>query len=205
MNPKDGLGDALFDLLMSEEGDEAWAVLGDDTAAELLYEAVDPEPLDGVVGARLLASAARPAWADFIDRIGRLFQVGVDTAQDYCEALAGEGWTDVMPGVRLFHVQGGPMLTAANADVGFVELEEGVEFPWHEHLGQEVTLVLQGTLMDNHDNVVGPGEICELPGGTRHSFVAKPGGGTLLFAVTVYGVQFDDFADVPGHEDGDEH
>lgn len=183
------LSDALFDALMAEDSDALWDELGAEACSAMLYEA---EPVPNPVGSR--AELMRAVQAE---PVASLFEVAVDVAQRLLRSLAtSTEWVDMGPGVRLFHVHEAPP-AVAGADVGFVELAEGVDFPWHDHLGEERTLVIEGTLVDTLGNRVGPGEICVLPEGSRHSFRSESG--TLLFAVVVDGVKFDGFDEVPGH------
>lgn len=71
------------------------------------------------------------------------------------------------PGVELFHVSGGPAVR--DAVTGFVRIQPGLEFPEHEHLGDETVMVLQGLIVDDSGAKHGRGAILRMPAGTRHT------------------------------------
>ena len=48
----------------------------------------------------------------------------------------------MLPGMDLFHIQGGPAV--ADAVNGFVRLAAGLHFPPHTHVGNEKVFVLEG-------------------------------------------------------------
>ncbi|MFO0744331.1 MAG: cupin domain-containing protein [Myxococcota bacterium] len=78
-------------------------------------------------------------------------------------------------------VEGGA--AAARCIRGFARLRAGATFPDHTHLGVELQLVLEGTLLDSNGVVARPGDIVRSEPGTSHSYFAAPGGPDLLFFV----------------------
>ena len=145
--------------------------------------------------ARLLASADEPAarFAPFIDRLARLIDRSADRATELLERVARSAagtWQAAAalgPGIELIHLDGGPAV--AGADVGFVRIPAGGRFPYHEHLGRERVLILQGRLQDSDGQIYGPGDAIAMDAGSSHDFAALPGP-ALIYAVVVHGVRF---------------
>lgn len=159
--------------------EELAAVL--DAAADQLLD-VRPPP---ALRERLLRSAS--PYASFTDRVAELFHVSVEVARRYLADVGRQvGWQAFEPGCDLMHVAGGPAM--AGADVGFVRVADGVAFPRHVHHGEERNLVLAGALIDADGERYEAGDdfLCEA--GSDHAFRAE---GELIFAVVVFGVEFD--------------
>jgi hypothetical protein len=90
-----------------------------------------------------------------------------------------------VPGLFLSHFQPGPRL--AGIDAGFVRVTAGLGIPRHRHLGQEVALVLEGTLWEGSVGVF-PGQPLRRDAGSVHAFEAG-GERDLVFVVTHSGVE----------------
>ena len=95
-------------------------------------------------------------------------------------------WETPLPGIHLVHFQGGPACVAA--DCGFVRIDPGCTFPWHTHRGEEVSVVLEGTLTDRDGSVVRVGEQLVHGRGTAHDLVAGPEG-VLYVARAMNGIE----------------
>ena len=80
-------------------------------------------------------------------------------------------WDEVVPGVRV-HVVKHDRERGVRACL--VWADPGAVHPRHRHLGDEVILVLQGGIKDEHGSY-GPGEICRSRPGSEHSEQALPG------------------------------
>lgn len=89
------------------------------------------------------------------------------------------------PSCLLLHVEGGARVR--DAVTGFVRIEPGGDFPEHEHLGDEVVLVLQGAFRDG-DRVVAAGEVARMPAGSAHALEADGDLPLLYLAVIQRGV-----------------
>lgn len=87
---------------------------------------------------------------EFIPEIAQHLDISHDQARDYLLRIdRPESWEFIpIPGVSLFHVEGGP--SVAQAITGFVRIKRGAVFPPHRHIGQETAVILQGTLIDSH-------------------------------------------------------
>lgn len=142
---------------------------------------------------RLVASvAATNRFARFVDRVAELIQLSKDRAASLLAAIDDTtSWEDApWAGVRLFHLPHDPQL--ADAVVGFVRMPGGTRFPHHRHLGEETTLVLQGTVRDESGAINRPGDEIPNTEDTAHWFEALPGPDYIYLVVVKTGVDFGD-------------
>ena len=148
--------------------------------AELLAAWVDAtveaEAPPAALRARLLDSVAGPGrFGALAAALGRVADLGAEAvAALLAKVDQAAAWRDApfAAGVRYFHFTPGP--GAACVEAGFVRLRPGARFPRHEHLGREVTFVLDGLLHDR-GQVHGPGSVVEAMAGTEHDYSAGPG------------------------------
>ena len=125
----------------------------------------------------------------FAARMGQIFDLAIERTRELL------GWVEDptkwvpsgLPGMKAIHFAGGP--ACAGADTGYVELAPGAAFPYHEHVGEEITLVLAGRVRDSDGKIYGPGDEIVKSAGTRHEFWAD-GEETLVVAVRVFGVKY---------------
>jgi anti-sigma factor ChrR (cupin superfamily) len=126
------------------------------------------------IKAQLLASVGGGRFEKFAKRLATMYDVTVERA---CELL---GLTDrpasweaqMIPGVHLVHFDGGPAY--ANADCGFVRIAVGATFPPHTHMGEEMSLVIQGRVRDASTGLVlVPGDELLLTEATGHYLVCE--------------------------------
>lgn len=134
-------------------------------ALSLPSTAADPK-----IRARLMEGAAHGRLDHLAGAVAALFGVDEPTARAALDAAdAPEGWEpSSMPGVLQRLWPGAP----AGHLMGFIKIPRGGSVPWHEHLGSEQTLVLQGRLVDNDGVVYAPGDQMPKVRGSRHTFVA---------------------------------
>jgi hypothetical protein len=93
-------------------------------------------------------------------------------------------WLPQAPGVSYLPVASGP--NAGFFLAGFLRVEAGLEFPEHEHLGEEITLVLQGAFEEGNSGMLfRPGEPSYMPPGSRHTFRVPADGPHLVGLATV--------------------
>lgn len=146
-------------------------------AAELdrclsLVPAVEPSP---EVQARLLASVGGGRFESFSTRMSKLLDVTVDRARELLGLIERPAsWENPVPGIHLVHFDGGPAYAAA--DCGFVRIEPGCTFPWHTHRGEEVSLILAGSMRDRDGTIVEAGDELVHAEGTEHDLVAGSDG-----------------------------
>jgi quercetin dioxygenase-like cupin family protein len=121
--------------------------------------------------ARLLASAGGGRFERFSDRMAKLFDVTADKARELLGLVeSAASWEHPLPGVHLIHFDGGP--ACAGADCGFVRIDAGCTFPWHMHRGEEINVILAGTLRDSTGKVLRPGDELVQPANTQHDLTA---------------------------------
>jgi putative transcriptional regulator len=167
----------------------------DDVDGELLADLLEATavPPSATLRDRLLKSASTVTsaqrYASFADRIAQLTDLAKDKANDLLNALDDAArWVGGGTETALFHVDGGPRV--ANAIVGFVRMREGARFIEHEHVGDEVMLILQGGLVMNGKTYRAGDEIPS-KGGTSHSFVAAPGPDLMYLGVIQGGMKIE--------------
>lgn len=106
----------------------------------------------------------------FLSRLARLFDLDFDQITRVVADLdLPARWEPtLLPTVRLFHFEGGPLY--AKADNGFVVFGAGTVFPRHRHVGEEITLILSGHILLDDGQLLGPGDRMILPDGAEHAF-----------------------------------
>jgi hypothetical protein len=158
-------------------------------AAAVLSVAVPRIAPASHVKARLMASVGGGRFEKLAERFGAIFDVTLDRARELF------GWIEDpskwvasgMPGIHAIHFAAGP--ACAGADTGLLELAPGARFAWHEHVGEEISLVLAGTIRDHDGRIYGPGDEMVKPAASRHDFSAEPGA-TAIVAVRAFGVKY---------------
>jgi hypothetical protein len=95
--------------------------------------------------------------------------------------------TTAIPFVGLVHFDGGP--ACATADCGFIRIEPGQSFPLHRHRGEEVVVVLAGTLRDSSGQLHHPGDECVRAAGTEHSLTVVGDEPVILAARAERGIE----------------
>ncbi len=168
------------------DADEAAAVERAVEAAPALAAELDtyltltpPVAPDADVKARLLASVGGGRFDAYAGRMSKLLDVTVDRARELLGLVERKAsWENPVPGVHLIHFDGGPAYAAA--DCGFVRIEPGCTFPWHMHRGEEVSLLLLGTLRDNEGKVWQPGDEIVSPQGSEHDLTAGDEGAVYV-------------------------
>ena len=130
------------------------------------------QPSPGLRAGVLASIAARSRLAGFGARLGRLFDLAAERASELIREAASDAasWVPYdVPGVRLFHLTGGPRVAAA--DCGLVRIEVGGRFPEHRHVGDEWTLVLAGEAEEEGTGERWTaGDLVHRPAGSRHAF-----------------------------------
>lgn len=198
------LAEDLFDFALGNLTDEVRAKLGAHVAncqacAKDLAEATEalqsyavatpPVTPPRTVRDRVLASVAAGGRLErFAAHISRIIDVSFDKAKALLDAIDDpSSWVPgPVPGVLLFHLEGGPAV--AGAGVGFVRIQAGAQFPHHEHLGPETTFVVQGGFEEHDGTVQTAGTEDVDAAGTAHSFTALPGPDLIYLTVLRVGI-----------------
>ena len=156
-------------------------------AAELdSYLAILPAVAPAVdVKARLLASVGGGRFERFSSRMASLFDVTVDRARELLGLVErAASWESPVAGIGLVHFDGGA--ACATADCGFVRIAPGCTFPWHTHRGEEVSVILAGTLRDHSGRLLHPGDELVQAGGSQHD-ISADGGEEVIFVARAFG------------------
>ena len=128
--------------------------------------------------------------AGFSERLAAFFDLARERASELIERRRAArtdraGRPCPSPGVRLFHLPGGPRVAAA--DCGLVRIEPGARFPAHRHVGDEWSFVLSGEAEEEGTGERwAPGDLVQRAAGTAHAFRVtsrEP----LVFAVVLHG------------------
>ncbi len=150
--------------------------------ASLLAAPVAPPP---DIKARLLASVGGGRFERFSARFAQLFDVTVDKARELLGLVERPAsWEAPLPGIGLVHFAGGPK--CATADCGFIRIAPGCTFPWHTHRGEEVSIILAGTLCDHSGRLLRPGDELVQAEGSQHDISAE-GAEDVIFAARALG------------------
>jgi anti-sigma factor ChrR (cupin superfamily) len=99
--------------------------------------------------------------------------------------LGSLSWDEVVPGVRVHVVKDDP---SRGMRACLVWAKPGACHPRHRHLGDEIILVLQGSLGDERAEY-GPGDICRSRTGSTHSERALPGDDCVCFVIYYGGLE----------------
>lgn len=167
--------------------------LSDDELA-FIAEALPPlRPTSARRQALLDALEPRGRLARFAQEIARMIDVSLDHAERILTRVFDtEGWEPgPIAGSTTLWVEGGPAV--AGCIRGFLRIDAGLDFPHHQHLGDEEVLVLEGAMIDSNGATIRPGQRLTMRVGTEHSYRAQAGGAELLtFLVVRDGVRVGD-------------
>lgn len=203
-NDSRSLGEDAFlrDLLdassSSVEGDEAefeseLRAVAAGRGFTQLCEALDAVAVHDRAAARERLLASVPAtgrFARFAEATAKILDLGIEQAKALLDRLQDESlFEQELPGVSFYWCEGGPAV--ANAVRGFVRVKAGTQFPDHEHIGDEIVLVLQGSFVDTTRGITfHAGETDVMKAGTSHEFAVPAGGPDLLkLSVTQVGLR----------------
>ena len=156
-----------------------------------LSEALAPvEPPSGAREKLLSSISTEGRFARFAEATAKLLDLGVDQAKALLDRLHDLSLFDnALPGISFYWCEGGPAV--ANAVRGFIRVAAGTNFPEHEHLGDEIVLVLQGSFVDTTRGITfHAGDSDIMKAGTSHSYYVPEGGPDLLkLSVTQVGLR----------------
>lgn len=158
-----------------------------DTAHQLITPTpIAPPP---AVKARLMASVGGGALERFAQRVGALFDVTVERARELLGLIERPAsWEVQVPGIALVHFAGGPACAAA--DCGFIRVAPGMIFPFHRHIGDEGSVVLEGSIYDaTNDRLLEPGDEYLQPAGTQHALINRGTVDCVFAARAMHGIE----------------
>jgi quercetin dioxygenase-like cupin family protein len=159
-------------------------------AAWVEARATEEAPPAGARARLLDAVAGIGRFAPHLDAIARLAYLAGEALFALLRRIdEPDGWIDGPPGIRYFHFSPGP--AGATPEAGIVRLRPGAVFPRHRHLGDEVSLVLEGSLVDDDGQRHGPGAVLPSAAGSEHAYTAGPGRDLVLLSLHT-GIAFTD-------------
>lgn len=156
---------------------------------DFLTRGLPPTPLRPGLRDRLLGTAGTKArFLPFLDRMMALFDLPEAAANAELASIDdGEGWMDMVPGVRFRDFEGGPAIGEAHG--GLVRVAPGASFPDHEHVGDEAMLMLQGEVEDDRGTRYSAGALIESPDGSTHG-LRNVGVDDVIYAARVIALNF---------------
>jgi hypothetical protein len=182
---------------LDERPDDAELHVADpDLLAHGLVQLTEALGLDAVVpvsGARERLLAVVPAkgrFDRFAEVTAKLLDIGIERAKTVLDRLADDSvFSQELPGISFYWCEGGPAV--ANAVRGFVRITAGTHFPEHEHIGDEIVFVLQGSFVDPSRGLTfTAGDTDVMKAGTSHAYYVPEGGPDLLkLSVTQEGLR----------------
>lgn len=194
--------EGLFDALLREIAEHDGELALDDMARVALAAPSQPPP--AALADRIRTSSeSEHRWPDLIATVRELGDLGEDVAADLLRAIdGGERWSlGPNDDVQLLHFDGGPRV--ANSVTGFVRIAPGGEFPDHEHVGDEVVLVMQGAFRDELDGRThGRGAVVRMGAGSAHRLRAVGPLPLVYMAVIEGGVRIGGELIAPGDPRG---
>jgi hypothetical protein len=151
---------------------------------DFMADTVEPVPPPADLRARLLATVADTnRFDDLVDQVAEMYDVSSDRALELLARVdVAERWKPgMLPGTRMITFRPGEKY--GDHLVGFVRVPPGSAFPWHEHVGDELTFVLQGRCCDTDGTVLCRGDYGRYESGTAHDFTTPEDGPDFVFAV----------------------
>jgi putative transcriptional regulator len=162
----------------------------DDELLAMFGLAVAPAAPSAPLRARVFSSLqAGGRYGVFADRVARLFDLTIDAARQHLQRLEeSDPW---MPGpaagIEMRGVRPGPGCAGALAT--FLRLTPGVVFPRHAHVGEEVSVVLEGGLRDSTGRELSRGGELYKPAGSEHDLVALDGLPCITATIAFGGIE----------------
>lgn len=139
------------------DGDAEWPFVADENFGGVLFDSIArfarARKADQALRTRLLHAARRKSPIEqFVSRVALILDIPRKAAEQAIERLDDEdSWKPTkLPGVYLMEVRGGSELEGCMTT--FVRIEPGNGFPVHEHLGDELLLLVRGSCVDSERN-----------------------------------------------------
>lgn len=174
-----------LDAFLREVADAAAAA---DHALVPLSDDLEPiAPSPELRDRMLLAARADDRLGHYAPRIAAELDIDETSARALIARIDDpNAWFELLPGISLLPAAGGPRVDRALR--GFVRVRAGVEFPLHEHYGEESVMIMQGYYADSvTGEVFGPGDTPVQAEKSQHSFTVLADGPDLLGLVVAHG------------------
>jgi anti-sigma factor ChrR (cupin superfamily) len=141
---------------------------------------------------RLMAST-ESRYEGLVTRLSGMWDLASERVRELLEWMKTATWEPSgIPGVDVLHLAPGPK--AAHADAGFVRFAPGTQFPFHDHIGDELQLIMDGMMIDDKGVEFRVGDVMWKPVGTAHAFTVGPEGCliglSLVGGIVIDGVKY---------------
>jgi hypothetical protein len=141
----------------------------DERAFLALATAVPPVHAGSDARARLLAAIERERYLPFLGELSSKFDVAEDAMRALLVRIDEPGaWILGAPPIQ-GHMNFRPGPRHAPLRGGFARMMGGMRLPHHRHTDRELTVVLEGELVDGEGQSYGPGASIDMPPGSVHS------------------------------------
>lgn len=138
--------------------------------------------------ARLMSSIGSGRFERYSEQVAQLFDVSLDRAREILGFIdRPAAWVQVLPNVGLIHFKGGPR--CATADCGAVRVRAGGEFPLHSHRGDEMSVIVAGTVRLSDGTRYRAGDAVYGKAGTSHALTAEGDEDLILLARAFDGIE----------------
>lgn len=138
--------------------------------------------------ARLMTAVGGGRFERFAAQVATLFDLTIDRARDVLGLIDRQtSWVQAMPNIGLIHFEGGP--SCATADCGVVRIAAGSQFPLHRHRGDEMSVIVAGTVRISDGTLYRPGDEVRGDAGTSHALTAEGDDDTILLARAFNGIE----------------
>jgi len=148
----------------------------DDAQAFLaLAVAVTPVSVGSDARARFIDAMEAERYLPFLGELSARFDVAEDAMRALLTRIDEPGsWVRGVSPIQ-GHMNFRPGPRHAPLRGGFARMEGGMRLPHHRHTDRELTLVLEGELLDGEGRSYGPGASIDMPPGSAHSLSVPDG------------------------------
>ena len=147
-----------------------------------LAGAAEPVAVNEAARSRFFAALEKERYLPFCRELAQYFALDESLMHALLARIDDPGaWTrGVAPIQGFLDFEPGPALLPLRG--GFVRMQGGMLVRPHRHLDRELTVVLEGELVDDAGRSYGPGAAIDMPPGSMHS-LAVPDGKQALVAL----------------------
>jgi hypothetical protein len=146
----------------------------------LMATAAEPVATEVQARSRFLAALEQERYLPFCRELARHFDLDesrmhallarIDDPEAWTRGIDPiQGFLDFTPGPALLPLRG-----------GFVRMRGGMLVRRHRHLDRELTVVLEGELVDDNARSYGPGSAIDMPAGSSHALAVPEGKDALV-------------------------
>jgi hypothetical protein len=124
---------------------------------------------------RFLAAVEEGRYLPFLGELSAKFDIAEDAMRALLARIDEPGsWVRGVSPIQ-GHLNFRPGPRHAPLRGGFARMEGGMRLPHHRHTDRELTMVLEGELLDGEGRIYGPGTSIDMPPGSVHSLSIPDG------------------------------